>query len=114
MDWHIVFYKDKFGNEPVKTFILRQPYTARAEIIHVLDLLHKFNFSLGFPYVKKISGNVWELRIKYSSNHYRILYFTATNRNFILLHAIRKTTNKLPQGDIDIAFKRMRDHLNNL
>ena len=53
MSWHIIFYKDKDGTEPVKDFILTQSYEARAEILHVFDLLYKFDLSLGKPYVEK-------------------------------------------------------------
>ena len=54
MDWHLVFYMDNRGNEPVKDFILRQSDGAIAEIIHVLKLLREFNITLGIPYVDKI------------------------------------------------------------
>jgi len=56
MDWRVVFYKDENGNEPVKNFILEQPDGAIGEIIHVFDLLYKFDMSLGLPYVVKVKG----------------------------------------------------------
>ncbi len=42
MSWRVVFFRDKEGAEPVKDFILEQPDGAIAEILHVFDLLYKF------------------------------------------------------------------------
>ena len=110
MNWQAVFYRDGNGWEPVKDFILEQPDGAIGEIIHVFDLLHRFGLSLGKPYVEKVQGNIWELRIKHSSDYYRILYFAYSGKKFILLHGIKKKTDKLRNTDIEIAIKRMKDH----
>ncbi len=110
MDWRVVLYKDDDGNEPVKDFILEQPFGAIGEILHVFDLLYRFDLSLGKPYVEKVEGKIWSLRIKHSSDYYRILYFAFSGRKFILLHAVKKKSDKLSKRDILIAFKRMNDH----
>ena len=52
-DWSVVFYKNDDGEDPVKDFILNQPHGTIDEILHVFDLLYKFNISLGLPYVEK-------------------------------------------------------------
>jgi phage-related protein len=109
MDWRVIFYKDKNGNEPVKNFILEQPEGAIGEIIHVFDLLYKFDLSLGLPYVEKVKGKLWSLRIKHSSDYYRILYFGFSGKKFILLHAVKKKSDKLQKGDIELAIKRMNE-----
>ena len=76
MDWQVVFYMDSEGNEPVKDFVLEQTDGAIAEILHVFKLLREFNITLGMPYVRKIDkSGLRELRIKHSSNLYRIFYF---------------------------------------
>ena len=110
MVWTVVFYKNKDGQEPVKDFILDQSDGAIGEIIHVFDLLYKFGLSLGKPYVEKIKGNIWSLRIKHSSDYYRILYFASIGRKFILLHAVKKKRDRLLKTDIELAIARMNDH----
>lgn len=110
MTWKVVFYKDEDGNEPVKDFILQQPHGAIAEIIHVFDLLHRFDISLSSPYVEKIKGKIWSLRIKHSTDYYRILYSTFPDKKFILLHAIKKKRDNLTNQDILRALERLKDH----
>ena len=111
MDWHVVFYIDDRGNEPVKDFILRQSDGAIAETIHVLKLLREFNITLGMPYVDKIGpSGIRELRIKHSSDIYRLYFFAHTGKEFVLLHAIKKTRNKISQNDLRLAIDRMNDY----
>jgi len=102
---------DTAGNEPIKDFILEQPDGAIAEIIHVFKLLREFNIQLGMPYVRKIDkSGLRELRIKHSSDLYRIFYFAYTGQKFVLLHAILKRSDRTSEGDIELAIKRMNDY----
>ena len=110
-DWQILFYPTKDGYEPVKEFILQQDYGTRHEIIHVIDLLYRNNVKLGMPYVRKINkSGLRELRIKHGSDIYRILFFAFTGQKFILLHIIKKKSDKLPITDEKLAIKRMVDY----
>jgi phage-related protein len=112
MDWQVVFYIDKEGNEPVKDFILAQSDGTIAEILHVLKLLRDFNIRLGMPYVLKIDkSGIRELRIKHSSDIYRIFFFAYIGQKFVLLHAIQKKGEKTPTMDKELAIKRMNDYI---
>jgi len=111
MDWHVSFYMDSAGREPVKEFILDEPEGAIAEILHVFKLLKEFNIGLGMPYVDKIGkSGLRELRIKHGSDIYRVYFFAHTGRKFVLLHAIKKKTDKILQNDVNLAIDRMNDH----
>src|SRR4030043_644530 len=111
MDWHVVFYLDSGGHEPVKDFILGQSNGAIAEIIHVLKLLREFNIALGMPYVDKIGpSGIRELRIKHGSDIYRIYFFAHTGRKFVLLHGIKKKRNRISQNDMCLAIDRMNTY----
>lgn len=43
------------------------------------------------------TNGILELRIKQSTNNFRIFYFNFINNKFILLHAIRKVSQKTPK-----------------
>ena len=109
--WQILFYPTKEGIEPVKEFILQQDYATRHEIIHVIDLLYINNVKLGMPYVEKFDrSGLRVLRIKHGSDIYRIPFFAFIGQKFILLHIIRKKTDKLPITAKKLAIKRMVDY----
>ena len=76
-----------------------------------IDLLQDFGLSLGQPRVEKLTGSeVWELKIRYSSDYYRILYFASSGRKFILLHAFLKKTARTPRNELEIAQNRVFDY----
>jgi phage-related protein len=81
------------------------------KIIHVFKLLREFNVGLGLPYVKKIDkSGLRELRIKHSSNIYRIFFYAFIGQKFILLHAIMKKQDTTPQGDKLLAMERTKEY----
>ena len=111
MRWEIEFYQDSQGNTPVQEFILGQSTKVKAKLLRFIDILKEFGMSLGQPYIKKLrNSDVWELRIRHSSNYYRILYFAFSGQKFILLHAFLKTTKETPKDEIHIAQGRINDY----
>lgn len=111
MNWRIEYYTDSMGNEPVKTFIDTQSDDTQIEIFHVIGLLEDIALNLRYPYVEKIGKTgIRELRIHHSSNYYRIFYFAAKRRKFILLHGFLKKTRKIPNNEIALAIRRMDDY----
>ena len=109
-----VEYYEENNKCPVFEFIKALPPKEQAKILREIDLLEEFGLSLGLPHIKKLQGaysSLWELRIKHSTNNFRIFYFNYIDGKFVLLHAMRKTSNKTPRGHLEIAFKRMKNYL---
>lgn len=65
------------------------------------------------PYGRHITGKIRELRVDFSNNYYRILYFTFIDKNIVILHAFLKRTNKTPNREINIAINRYNDFVIN-
>jgi len=63
---------------------------------------------LAFPHTSQIEGPLRELRCHYGKRLFRILYQRSGNL-FILLHAIEKSEDKVPEPDIKLAQARMKD-----
>ena len=89
------------------------PKKDQAKILRDIDLLQEFGFSLGMPYIKKMKGtdNLWELRVKQSTNNYRFFYFSLKDNKLVLLHGFKKKTQKTPKKEINIAETRKNDYL---
>ena len=100
-----MFYESIRGEKPVEIFIKSLDESTIAKTIHSIDLLEKFGPLLRMPHVKKLTNNIYELRIK-GKQEVRIL-FTFNKKEIILLHAFQKKTQKTPQKDIDTALKRL-------
>jgi phage-related protein len=114
MDWEIRFYEKNSGEKPVLDFIKNLPTKDKAKVFQELNLLEKYGIELGVPITTKIKGErykkIWELRIRISTNYYRIFYFLYSGRFFVLLHAVLKKRNKTAINDLEIARKRMLDY----
>lgn len=114
MDWEIKFYEKSNGEKPVFNFIENLPTKDKAKVHKDLDLLEEYGIEIGPPRAIKIVGerykNLWELRVRFSTNHYRIFYFLHAGRFFILLHANIKKKNKTDKNDLEISRERMLDY----
>ena len=79
MEYEIELY-EKVNNEvPVLDFIVSLNPKQQAKIYREIELLRKFGNELHFPHVRKMEGekynSLWELRIEFASDAFRIFYF---------------------------------------
>ena len=97
MDWQVEYYKKENGKIPVLEYLLTLNPQIRAKAFSEIELLEKHGTDLRKPYTKPIKGEkykeLYELRIKFSSDISRIFYFTFRNNTFVLLHGFMKKTN---------------------
>ncbi len=115
MEYSIELYEKTDGKIPVLEFILSLTPKQQAKIYREIDLLEKFSNELHYPHVDIIKGKkyigLWELRIKFASNIFRIFYFLFRKNKVILLHGIIKKSQKTPKKELDIALERMKEYL---
>ena len=109
------FYKKTDGTKPAGEFIKSLPTDLKAKVVRDIDLLEKYGFDLGLPYVKKIQGKkyekLYELRSKFSTNIARIFYFFETKDGIIILSGYLKKDNKTDKKELDRALEYMNDYL---
>jgi phage-related protein len=110
MKWTIEFYEDSRGNHPVQEFLLTLDAKAQAKLLRVIDLLEEFGLNIPSSFAEKLN-DIWELKERFGTDRYRILYFAFTGRRFILLHAFIKKTQKTPKKEKEIAEARRTDHI---
>jgi phage-related protein len=85
------FYQTEDGKTPFKDFLDTLPTT----------------------YFKKLVGSddIWECRVQFGSNDYRILCFHAGGSVLVLTHGFMKKTQKTPAKEIERAETCKRDYL---
>jgi len=55
-------------------------------------------------YFKKLLGtDIWEVRVQFGSNIYRLLGFFTSDKNLTLTHGFTKKAQKTPVGEIERA-----------
>ena len=100
----VCFFVNERGENPVKEFIEHLPLKEQAKVKAYLDELKKQGHNLRRPMADYLGEGIYELRPRDN----RIFYFFYLRENAILLHAIRKKTDKIPQGDMDLCMKRKK------
>src|SRR5712691_4322554 len=111
MPREIIFYKTDLGDKPVEEFLQNLDPAARAKIVRTLEMLRTLPV-VPSKFWRKMSGaqNLWELRIEYAGNIYRVLATTAKGNRLILLHGFQKKTQKTPRQDMEIAQQRQKQY----
>jgi len=107
--YQIDYYTTGRGDSPVKDFLLELDKKSLAKAMVFIEELEKQGPNLKRPFADHVRGKIRELRIHYSSNEYRILYFFYIHNQIVLLHAFSKKTQQLRERDIELAEQRMED-----
>jgi len=107
-----VYYRDIRGVEPVNRFIEALPPKRAAKIDDYVE--EHLNGKPPdapppeYPITSQIEGGLRELRVRFANTRYRILYQRSGNL-IVLLHALEKATEAVPDADIELAGVRMAD-----
>ncbi len=89
----------------VENFIFKLQKPTKSKVSRYMDLLKDYGFNLRMPYSKKITNNLYELRI-HGQQEVRIFYTIKFNTAY-LLHGFIKKTNKTPMREIKTALTRL-------
>lgn len=108
--WEIEFYEPENGKNTIVDFLESLPKKHRAKAFWEIELLSEHGTALKEPYSKHISDDLWELRIKFSSDISRIFYFIPIKEKIVLLHGFVKKTEKTPKNEIDLAKEKMKEY----
>lgn len=109
--WVVEFYESRVEGCPVREFLLALDKPQRAKLVALIRLLEEQGPVLPFPYSSQIRRKLRELRTQYGKDHYRVLYFGAPGRAFVLLHAFTKRAPVTPEREIALAERRMVAYL---
>ncbi len=112
-EWIVHTYEDRRGQDVILAFLKDLNRTGRgkatSKIIKSIHLLRDNGFTLPDDIVRKLRGDLWELRATYQRDPYRILFYNPRGRILVLLHIIHKKENAIREGDILKAATRMDD-----
>jgi|SRR5271157_864379 len=97
----LVFYKTEKGQCPVAEFLDLLPSKVAQKVTWVLKLLQELD-PIPIQYFKKLTATneIWECRMNFGGNTYRILCFHHGGNRLILTHGFMKKTPKTPAEEI--------------
>lgn len=113
MNRTVIFYKTADGKCPIQEFLDSLSGKVAQKVLWTLKLLEDLDI-LPSTYFKKLTGTegIWECRVQYGSNIYRIFCFFDIHSVVVLTHGLMKKTQKTPKQEIERAESCRKDFLN--
>ena len=108
----VTFYRTSGGKCPIQEFLDFLPGKVAQKVTWVLSLLEDLEV-VPSSYFKKLVGTeeIWECRVQFGSNAYRIFCFFVDNSVVMLTHGFVKKSQKTPKSEIEKAEAYRRDFL---
>ncbi len=94
----------------VEKILEKETREVRLALQDVLEKL-ELGLTLGLPHVRplpNIHSNLFEIRVKDKKGQFRVVYFVKKRDAIYLLHAFRKTTQKLPLKEKKVILMRLK------
>lgn len=101
----IVFYKDDKERCPVLEWLMELPKKIQAKAEVRIERLAELGYQLRRPEADYLRDEIYELRWRFQSVNYRILYFFNDRSAVVLAHGLTKE-KEVPSRDIDLAVQR--------
>ena len=95
----IIAYKDYFN-----VFFAQLDTSTQDKVLYVLMLLRTQD-RLPTKFIKLIRNGLYELRVEYNGNIYRIFFIFDGNKIVVLFNGFQKKKQKTPQSEINKALK---------
>lgn len=108
----IYFYRTPGGECPVEQFLGKLDSKQAQKVAWVLRLVKELPM-VPKQYFKKLEGTegVWEVRVDFGKDTFRLLGFWDQGRLIILTNAFAKKAQKTPAREIALAEQRRTDYL---
>ena len=99
------YLQTEAGRFPVEAFINGLDPAAQRKFFFKRSLLEEFGPRLPQPHAKRLEENLYELRFETHTGAVRVFY-CFDGKRVILLHAMKKKTQKLPPQELAVALQR--------
>lgn len=106
------FYRLPNGQSPVEVFLDSLTGKQAQKVTWVLKLIEELDI-VPIQYFKKLvdSENIWEVRIQFGNDIFRLLGFFENGALLILTNGFAKKKQKTPPQEIELAVTRKKDYL---
>ncbi|MDR2697700.1 MAG: type II toxin-antitoxin system RelE/ParE family toxin, partial [Holophagales bacterium] len=113
-NWQFLRYRDKNGNDPVWDFLQKQMNDAeRSQVAARMQMVMKRGMlAVNGDIVENLGKNLYAMRIPNTLNNPRIFMCNLSKlrpKCFVMLHAYRKHTEEIPEPEIRIARKKLKE-----
>ncbi len=102
------FYRTAAGTEPVRDWLKGLSAEDRREIGQDIATV-EYGWPVGMPVCRPLGQGLWEVRSSLLGNRIARVIFCIAEAHMVLLHGFIKKTQKIPDKDLALAHKRMKE-----
>lgn len=102
----VAYFTNVSGKSPIKEFINDLNIKQRGKIFKQFTYIQRFGLTKAIPNIKKLTSNIWELRILGQDN-FRIICSQVKVDLIVVLHVFVKQSAKTPERAIKLAETRL-------
>lgn len=95
----------------MEEFIVSRSKADQARFAEVIVGLEEYGLSYSRVQFKPLRGKLWEIKFKAQDGSYRMFYVLVKTNEMVILYVFRKTTQKTPLHELELAEKRMKEVL---
>jgi phage-related protein len=107
----IDFYHTNDGKVPAREYIDSLDGKQAQKVTQTLESIRDYEGRVPSTMLKKLKGtNIWEVRVIFAGNIFRLLSFFDAGNLIIVAHGFTKKTQKTPKREIDTAERRRRNY----
>jgi phage-related protein len=104
----LVFFRTVAGSEPVREWLQGLDQTERHAI--GMDLLRaQWRWPVGMPLCRALGGGLWEVRTNLPTKRIARVLLCFYEGHLVALHGFIKKTRAMPDDDLALARKRLRE-----
>jgi len=107
------YLRTEGGRSPVEEFVNGLDQAAQRKFFFKRSLLEEFGPRLPQPHAKHLDENLYELRFETHAGLIRVFY-CFDGKRIILLHAMKKKTQKLPAQEFALAGQRKQAYFSRM
>lgn len=102
-------YSIEFYNPRVLEIIHDWPAEIAADFLRLTELLEEIGPDLRLPHSRALGDGLFELRARGREGIGRAFYGFLIGRRIVIVHAIVKKTQQLPERDLQLARSRIKE-----
>ena len=103
----VIYYKEDDGTVPMVSWLNGIQRKPRVKCYEWIERLKNLGHELHRPYADTLRDGIHELRVRFQSVNYRMLYFFYGNASVVLTHGLTKE-NMIPDKEIENALELKR------
>lgn len=102
----VVFYREQSGRVPMQRWLDNLPQKPKEKCLELIKQLQESGRKLKFPRARPLRDGIHELRARYGTVRYRILYFWHRGTGVVISHGIIKKSAAVPESEIQRALRK--------